>query len=44
MIFRSKARKEEVIKEEEKEVKKKGKVLKKEVSKKGKVKKSKGKR
>ena len=41
MIFRSKARKEEAIKEEEKEIKKKGKVVKKEASKKGK--KSKGK-
>ena len=40
MIFRSKARKEEAIKEEEKEIKKKGKVVKKEATKKGK--KSKG--
>ena len=42
MIFRSKARKEEAIKEEEKEIKKKGKVVKKEATKKGK--KSKGKK
>ena len=42
MIFRSKARKEEAIKEEEKDIKKKGKVVKKEATKKGK--KSKGKK